>query len=300
MSFNSLMTLLVRSLVDLLDDNPSVIELGNQTFKPGDTALKTVIRRSEAHTRIDRDSLKKLLRLTAEERRDKTAEYYRCLGFVEYRAIDANEKYGSLVMDLNKDLKNDYRFTNVYDLVTNNGTGEHIFNQAAVFQNMHNMTAKNGIMVHVMPFLNYINHGFYSFHPNLYFALTGVNHYRLIALGVAHRGGYGVIAEPDHTTEALGPCLLEERRIALSTLLEEAKFGGKGLFGSLNGRRRFFLKLVKGNRLNDIVNALVRRYGRILVFAAMRKLEDKAFQFPFQTIYTDTISDVRIRREYGV
>ncbi len=99
-------------------------------------------------------------------------------------------------MDLNKDLEAEYQFHEQFDVVTNNGTGEHVFDQAAVYRNAHKLTRAGGLMVHVMPFVNYVNHGFYSFHPNLYHALAVANGYDVVGLGIATRYGAGVIAIP--------------------------------------------------------------------------------------------------------
>ena len=47
----------------------------------------------------------------------------------------------------------------INDLVINNGTGEHVFNQHALFLNFHNLTKINGIMLNILPFIDWINHG---------------------------------------------------------------------------------------------------------------------------------------------
>ena len=64
-------------------------------------------------------------------------------------------------------------------LFTNNGTGEHIFNQLSVFQNMHNLCKVGGFMLHVLPFQKHCDHGFYNFQPNLFAALAEQNDYVL-------------------------------------------------------------------------------------------------------------------------
>ena len=100
MSFNPLMAKLVPV------GPKSVIELGNQTFRAG-------------------------LGFSS------TESYYKSKGYEVYKAIDVNSKYGSLMMDLNKDLRHSYGFVETFDLVTNNGTGEHLFNQYQVLSLIH-------------------------------------------------------------------------------------------------------------------------------------------------------------------
>lgn len=43
--------------------------------------------------------------LDTEAQKPHTVSYYKALGFVDYNAIDVNNLYGSLIMDLNVDLR---------------------------------------------------------------------------------------------------------------------------------------------------------------------------------------------------
>jgi hypothetical protein len=299
-SFNPLATLLAHALVELLGEQPSVVELGNQTFKPGDRALKAVIRRSVGHRGIDGDGLRRLLAQTPEQRYDKTAEYYRCLGFAEYQSIDVNETYGSLVMDLNRDLRNDYGFTRTFSLVTNIGTGEHVFDQCAVFRNVHDLSARGGIMAHVMPCSDYFNHGLYSLHPNLYVALAAANGYRLIGLALAHRRGVGVLAEPDSAVETLPAFLIHRDRVTLQEVLWEGSLSAKR--DSLGWRLRERLSGTRRGRTDGArrIARIAESGRRLLVVAVLRKLIDQPFRVPFQGLYIDAISAPNIRSTYGV
>src|SRR5207248_7626298 len=126
-------------------------------------------------------------------------------GFSSYDAIDVNTTYGSIPMDLNRDLAEHYQFTQSYDLVTNIGTGEHIFDQRAVFRNVHQLTNVGGVMLHILPFVNWINHGFYNFHPILFVDLAAANDYEIVKLSVANRWGYEVAIDPEPRTSGPEP-----------------------------------------------------------------------------------------------
>ena len=296
MSFTPLMTLLVPRLVDLLSAHRSVVELGNQTFNASDAALDAVLVRAEGHAGIELERLRALCGRVKEKRGVTTADYYRCLGFGRYDAIDINDTYGSLVMDLNQDLSVAYDFNTSYDLVTNNGTGEHIFDQATVLRNMHNLTNVNGIMVHAMPMLNYVNHGFYSFQPCLYYGLARANNYRLLGLALAHRRGTGVMAEIDSKHDHLPSFLLEEKRIALPGMLMGAKFGPKGYLAPL---KRWRNRLIGSRHLPNRLGAAIAELGaheKVMVVAVLRRLTDAPFRLPIQTLYAEDFSDPRCAR----
>jgi len=142
-----------------------VIELGSQDVQvePGEVTreLKRITNRPDLGT-------------------IKTAKaVYQTLGFEEYRCIDTNGRNDALVLDLNEDIKAK-GFTEQFDLVTNHGTTEHCFDQKNCFRNIHNLCAKNGLMVHALPFQGYLNHGFYNYHPNFYRDLAAANQYELV------------------------------------------------------------------------------------------------------------------------
>lgn len=111
-------------------------------------------------------------------------KFYQRHNFTKYFAIDTNESCYSIPMDLNYNIKTKYNFNEQFDLVTNNGTGEHVFNQLSMFENMHDLCKLNGYMIHVLPF-NSPEHGFYNFNPNLFGALALQNNYEIIKSVIA-------------------------------------------------------------------------------------------------------------------
>jgi SAM-dependent methyltransferase len=105
--------------------------------------------------------------------------FYKTLGFETYLALDVNTRMGAIVADLNdlEDVKRAVPFPAQYSLVTNNGTGEHIFNQKAVFEAAHWLCKPGGVMLHVLPFTPWINHGFYNYNPILFRDIAAANKY---------------------------------------------------------------------------------------------------------------------------
>ncbi len=295
MSFNSLMALLVRGALDRLEpqfsEEPSVIELGNQTLKADDRTLRAIADRSRGRDEIDVARLEKLIEQGASDRGERAADYYRLLGFADYQAIDVNDRYGSLVMDLNRDLAAAYDYRETFSLVTNNGTGEHVFNQDAIYRNVHQLTQVGGLMLHVMPFYEFVNHGFFAIQPNLYPALAQANDYQLLALGVATRGGRGIVARGDGGPELL----LEESIVPLSVLLSEAKARRPGL----KGLAKRFAGKADARRFGRLLRGLQRETPNLLCFALMRKQKDAPFQTPIQGIYAGDVDDV-LRADYGL
>lgn len=109
MSFNPVMALLTHAVLPCCVPAPAVLELGNQTFTVDAGTLNHVIARASAAGR-DVAALRAINALDTAARGNRTAAYYTGLGARSCTAIDVNDTYGSLVMDLNKDLDTEYQF----------------------------------------------------------------------------------------------------------------------------------------------------------------------------------------------
>lgn len=181
----------VEKVRPLLPDRPSVIEFGNQRYT------------------ADRDFA-------------TTQGFYESLGF-SYLALDVNEKLGAKIVDLNvtgHGLK--------ADLVTNNGTSEHIFDQRSVFQNAHEMT--KGLMLHILPFTPWLNHGFYNYNPILFRDLAAANEYEMVFTALANRTGEwielgpeGFVEKRPHEVAAYVERLIPRGEVSIVSILKKVK-----------------------------------------------------------------------------
>ncbi len=152
--FNPLAQLATKKCTDYLPDKFSVVEIGNQTFV------------GEGNTK----------------------DYYVSLGADSYIAIDVNERLDAVICDLNYPLNNFLKRRKA-SLVTNNGTSEHLFNQAQVFENIHKLCDTDGLMLHILPLTPWINHGFYNYNPIFFRDLSRVNGYKILFYWIADRWG---------------------------------------------------------------------------------------------------------------
>ena len=168
MGFHNLITHAVDTIRNDLGIHPTVCELGNQTLKNS----------KQRRTIYKRLGLKDVQPASVKE-------WYLSIGFKNYIAIDVNEERDSIAMDLNLNLNDYYNYTEQFDLVTNNGTGEHVFNQLTLFENTHNLTRTGGCMIHCLPCYRWVDHGFYNYNPNLFTALATANDYKVSHLWLA-------------------------------------------------------------------------------------------------------------------
>jgi hypothetical protein len=311
MAFNSLAALLVAAAREGLPPAATILDLGNQRFKAKSEVLQRIQTSfvSSNSSLIKPQILRSLMTLPPKEAEGRVADFYRALGFRSYQAIDVNANFGSQMMDLNRLLVEDYGFTERFDLVVNNGTGEHIFNQAAVFKNMHDACAAGGLMLHIMPFVNYQNHGFYSFHPVLYCDIAEANAYRIEAIGVgSHSGDLRVLCggmQSDLLLREIFPLETVRRSIRgvghrplpLRQRLRRTVTQLLGRTAPVAPWQR--LERVVAQLLADTARADDTKFPNLLVFALLRRDRDGPFQVPFQGKYVGAIQNEEIRAAYA-
>ena len=100
---------------------------------------------------------------------------------MKYWCVDASGEHGALRWDLNFD-ECTPEHKGRYQLVTNHGTTEHLLNQLNSFKMVHDLTAKDGMIMHALPFLSYLDHGYFNYQPNLFIDLARSNGYDLLGM----------------------------------------------------------------------------------------------------------------------
>lgn len=108
--------------------------------------------------------------------------FYRSLGCGHYVSIDANGQ-GTVTADLNRPINvgaNTDALLDQFDLVTDFGTGEHIFDQAQVWHTIHDLTKPGGYIAFDRPSQGYGKHCFYLTTECLFRDLAAANDYTVI------------------------------------------------------------------------------------------------------------------------
>ena len=236
----------------ITNENPEAMDLGSQTSSISSTFISNLIDQNSK----SKDLQKNLVNLK-NKKHFNTKDYFKSIGFRDYKSIDINGAYESFQFDLNKNISKTYNFNQKYDLVINNGTGEHIFNQKALFLNFHNLTKTGGIMLNILPFIDWINHGFYNFNPIFFADLAASNNYKIEKISLANRDG----AE------------LKLNASDYSIMFEQIKP---------------FRNESKFNKMIEIAKTKIGK--NILLVVASRKLLDDKFKIPLQGKYLSDIS----------
>lgn len=112
----------------------------------------------------------------------------------EYESIDLGG--GTLPWDLNRANAD---VLGQFDVVANNGTTEHVFNQASCFKLIHGATRVGGAMIHLLPAAGYLYHCLYKYDPKFFLLLRQANDYEMIHAGFGSQEGADRLDERHHT-----------------------------------------------------------------------------------------------------
>ncbi len=114
-------------------------------------------------------------------------EFFKNLGVTKCFTLDnSNYEGAEIIQDLNKEISKDYK--EKFDYIYDGGSLEHIFNVPQALKNFHNLLKPNGIIMHLLPCNNYVDHGFYSFNPTLFKDYYEQNNYEILKLYIVKQG----------------------------------------------------------------------------------------------------------------
>jgi len=254
MTFNPVAALNIIECKSLIGEKkPKAMDLGSQTSSLSSKFIKNLIEKSLYINNIQKKNLEKLTNMEF-----STKDFFQSLGYESYMSIDINGAHESYQFDLNKNIIETYQFNNKYDLVINNGTGEHVFDQHSLFINFHNLTKKDGLMLNLLPFIDWINHGFYNFNPIFFADLAASNNYDLIKISFANRDGLEL--------------KLDKKDYAI-------------LFEQIKPNRN-------DTKFEKVIKLAKEKIGKnIILVVILRKKNDQSFKLPLQGKYLRDVQD---------
>jgi hypothetical protein len=169
----------------------SVLDFGSSNLygaEAGDIAA--FVRRYNPRPRPDLDALAG--RLAAGSQKDASGnalntafvgEMFEAAG-MKYDAVDIAEGYRTTIVDLNSK-RLPQKMVGAYDTVLNHGTSEHILNQMNVFATVHAATRVGGVIMHSVPSVGYVDHGYFTYTSRFFFDLAGYNQYEVVDMWYA-------------------------------------------------------------------------------------------------------------------
>ena len=159
----------------LLENCESVIEMGSQDLQLSQARFESLLDSSGLNVTLP-DVFHNLKYWPADPR-VSARHFYELLGLNEYSCIDLNEVYGAIPHDLNQILQDESIFGQ-FDLVTDHGTNEHVFNIAETYRTMHSLCREGGIIsVHQCV---YGGNGYHNFDLSFFEGMAAANDYEIL------------------------------------------------------------------------------------------------------------------------
>ena len=102
---------------------------------------------------------------------------YKALGLDEYSSIDLSGEHESIVHDLNEPFEDKSLF-NKFDITTDFGSCEHVFNVAECYKTMHKLTKPGGYLIIAQATVK--GNAFFTFDESFYEGIAAANGYKII------------------------------------------------------------------------------------------------------------------------
>lgn len=102
---------------------------------------------------------------------------YELLGARQYNCLDLNEELGSIPHDMNLPFDNKLYYGK-YDLVSDHGCNEHIFNVSEAYRTMHRLCKLSGILINNQSVWR--GNGYYRFDASFFEGIAAANNYRIL------------------------------------------------------------------------------------------------------------------------
>jgi hypothetical protein len=304
-----------------LPDGAVACQLCRHVLSITDHALRWLIAQAPAHPFVNAAILEEILALDRLDREPLVARYFEALGIHLAVNLDSHSRGGNLVVDFNRDIAEDTGFTETFDIVDNCGVTEHVFDQRAVFTNIHRLCKPGGVMMHRSPMFGVLNIMLIGVTPLYWHDLAVANGYDILSLCVANRWGdivrslqpgddeserdyrAAIPSVPGEVSEggaaALWPC-----PTIPDELLPEAMRLPPWLTAD-DILRKTPLQVLE-HPLARVCHALVERAkpfrpeipGEIYAMATYRKVHDEPFCVPFQSNSLHDIEPAAFRERY--
>jgi SAM-dependent methyltransferase len=198
------------------------------------------------------------------------AKFYAVFGITKYWSLDPFDRRSKYRYDLGAKVP----MSSTFDVVTNFGTAEHVFNIGNVFKTAYDLLPVGGVLLNVSPAHGDIDHGFYNLHPVLFRTLAQHSGFEIV--------DYQFIDDIAARTELLKRS--PEAIFDFDALpIKLVDMGDEGRFKKLVYER--FIS----NATDPLRAAIWSEQERPMVFdynfVALRKMSSSRFQVPYQ--YTE-------------
>lgn len=171
----SVQNLLELHNLRLLKNSKSVLEIGSQELHLKKADLEELIKIAGLDSKL-LENIPNIKNWPFGPR--ASSKYlYEILGIKDYQSIDMNGKHGAIIHDLNKPFNDTSKF-NKFDIVTDFGSCEHVFNISECYKTLHNLVKPGGYLIVDQAILK--GNGYFKFDESFFEGIAAANNYKII------------------------------------------------------------------------------------------------------------------------
>ena len=228
-----------------LKNSKSIMEIGSQEIQMHKEDLKQLF----DNAGLKSDLVDKYPNMNNwPERPFCTSKYfYESLGIKEYQCMDINGDHGAIVHDLNKPFEDKSKF-NKFDIVTDQGSCEHVFNIAECYRTMHNLTKPGGLIIIAQAVWK--GNGYFKFDDSFFEGIAAANSYKVIY--------NSYVLSSINKTKTMNGSDYEfhiPRNRELFNVLDFSKLEGLGIYGVLQKTKEDEFKIpYQGKSMKEVYN----------------------------------------------
>ena len=220
--------------------------------------------------------------------------FYESLGIKEYQSMDINGDYGAIVHDLNKPFEDRSKF-NKFDIVTDYGSCEHVFDIAECYRTMHNLTKPGGYIIIYQAVLK--GNGYFKFDDSFFEGIAAANNYNIIF------NSY-IIRTVNETKSGSGQEFHIPRNRELFNVLDFSTLEDLGIYGVLQKTKEDKFKIpYQGKLMREVYNIsggfnrayLKESMGYTYIPASTLTVEEAPFRFLIKALIIKIRRIIRIR-----
>ena len=153
-----------------IDLNGSVLQLGKQDSYVSKRQLKKIFRKFQIEINVEIPEINSFVPFDF---------ILSLLGFEKVESLDFSDFEGAeIIQDLNLPIPE--KLKNRYDLIFDGGTAEHVFHIPQCLKNINDMLTTKGLVFHLSPSTNHVDHGFYMFSPTLFYDYYSANNFNIL------------------------------------------------------------------------------------------------------------------------
>jgi len=152
----------------------NVIDMGTKEMRVSFDQLKYAF--DQTNIKFNEKKFKKL-KIFPKGKRISTKLFWQELGIKDYKCSDINKNLSSIYIDLNKPFT-DKKYLNKFDLVTDFGNNEHVFNIGEAYKTMYELCKKKGFIWIFQSV--YSGNGFFNFDMSFFEGYAAANNLSIV------------------------------------------------------------------------------------------------------------------------